>query len=407
MQRMILPGCPVLAPRGIPTKMLLFNVKRIEHTSSSARICLTHQDGLCDDDSEQMAWVAPQYARKEVDRAGSVLVSQLHSQGQWEALSSLRDAYGIISNWRSSHSYPLQALTMNLRQRAASVDQTALIAQRLKRISSIDAKLRDKPNMKLSQMQDIGGCRAVVKDIHCLDALVAKFERGRHQCWEFNKKFDYVKEPKRDGYRSVHLVYKYSNPSIERSMYNKLRIEVQLRTQLQHTWATALETVDAFTRQALKANRGRPDWARFFVLTGHSISSREGRNGVPGAPSDRHELIKELKQLCHSLNVIPTLLGWTKAIQITEDPSRKGHFYLLRLDFNSRRMNVLAFPKRDAARAAEEYSSAEEDYRNREDMLTVLVSVDSMDALRAAYPNYYLDTSLFVKLVQEDIDCVS
>jgi hypothetical protein len=363
---------------------------------------------MCEDDFDDMAWTVPKHPRKEVDRAGIVLVSPPATSNNfvpvdtWAVLDALHNSYSVINNWRSSHSYPLQVLTMNLRLRARSVDQDALIAQRLKRLSSIEAKLRDKFNMKLSQMQDIGGCRAVVKDIHCLDALISKFDRGKHTCWEFHKKFDYVKEPKPDGYRSVHLVYKYSNPVPARAMYNKLRIEVQLRSRLQHAWATALETVDAFTRQALKANRGRPDWARFFVLTGHSIATREGRNGVPGAPTNRDALIDELRSLCQKLNVIPTLMGWTKAVQFTGE-TRKGYFYLLRLDFSERKMNIQAFAKNASAYAAEEYASAEEAYRNRDDIQIVLVSVDSMDALRVAYPNYYLDTSAFVEIVQEDI----
>ena len=359
-----------------------------------------------------MPWAIPQYSRGEVDRAGKVLIGAVTDSpkisdhdpaaAMWARLDALRKSYDVINNWRSSHSYPLQVLTMNLRARVKSVDQDALIAQRLKCLSSIEAKLKDKSKMQLSQMQDIGGCRAVVRDIHCLDALVAKFDRGRHTCWEFHKKFDYVKNPKQDGYRSVHIVYKYANPTPERAMYSKLRIEVQLRSRLQHAWATALETVDAFTRQALKANRGRPDWARFFVLMGHSIASREGRNGVPGAPTNRDGLVAELKGLCKSLNVIPTLMGWTRAVQFTGE-TRKGHFYLLKLDFNERRMNIKAFAKNASALAAEEYADVEKANIDRQDVQIVLVSVDSLDALRAAYPNYYLDTTAFVEIVKEDI----
>lgn len=228
-----------------------------------------------DDDFLDMDWTLPKHKRGEVDRAGAALLDAIWKQDRENILD-------IVDNWRSSHNYPLHSLTMNLRTRARSVDQGALIAQRLKRLTSITSKLEREPAMKLSQMQDIGGCRAVVKDAHCLMALIAKFEKAKHQCWEFYKKYDYVNRPKSDGYRSVHLVYKYASDSKERAPYNKLRIEVQLRSRLQHAWATALETVDTFTRQALKANRGDPDWQRFFVLMGHSIALREGHNAVPG-----------------------------------------------------------------------------------------------------------------------------
>jgi (p)ppGpp synthase/HD superfamily hydrolase len=92
-----------------------------------------------------------------VDRAGSLLIEQDHPDG-----SELEEAYSVINNWRSSHSRPLYTFRIGLRRHAERVDQNALVAQRIKRLSSILLKLKLLPNMKLSQMQDIGGCRAVV-----------------------------------------------------------------------------------------------------------------------------------------------------------------------------------------------------------------------------------------------------
>ena len=43
-----------------------------------------------------------------------------------------------------------------------------------------------------------------------------------------------------------------------------LWIEIQLRTSLQHAWATVVETVDAFTNENLKFGAGSDDWKRFF-----------------------------------------------------------------------------------------------------------------------------------------------
>jgi hypothetical protein len=42
-------------------------------------------------------------------------------------------AYGIVADWRNIHGVPLKVVSRVLRQRALSVDQDALIAQRLKR----------------------------------------------------------------------------------------------------------------------------------------------------------------------------------------------------------------------------------------------------------------------------------
>ena len=56
---------------------------------------------------------------------------------------------------------------------------------------------------------------------------------------------DYVENPKDSGYRSIHYVYKYSSKA---DKYNGLKIELQIRTKLQHNWATAVETAGAMTR---------------------------------------------------------------------------------------------------------------------------------------------------------------
>ncbi|MBQ7074393.1 hypothetical protein IJM86_05100 [bacterium] len=47
------------------------------------------------------------------------------------------------------------------------------------------------------------------------------------------------------------MVYKYQNSYV--SEYNGLQIEIQIRTELQHIRATAVETVGIILQKALKA----------------------------------------------------------------------------------------------------------------------------------------------------------
>ena len=53
---------------------------------------------------------------KNIDDAGDVLRGELTSL-------TLDEALDIINNWRASHSYPLQAIKMMLRNRAHSIDK--------------------------------------------------------------------------------------------------------------------------------------------------------------------------------------------------------------------------------------------------------------------------------------------
>ncbi|WP_305461543.1 RelA/SpoT domain-containing protein [Photobacterium leiognathi] len=71
-----------------------------------------------------------------------------------------------------------------------------------------------------------------------------------------------MEEPKESGYRSYHLVYGYQNKKYEK--LNGLQIEMQIRTAVQHSWATAVEVVGAFTAQSLKSSQGNEKWLDFF-----------------------------------------------------------------------------------------------------------------------------------------------
>src|SRR5262249_11514776 len=156
----------------------------------------------------------------------------------------------VINNWRAAHSQPLVTFNMTLRSRSAKIDARALVAQRLKRLPSIEAKLRDRPSMRLTQMQDIGGVRAVLSTVSHVRELVRQYQEARTQHVLFGVD-DYIAAPKVDGYRSVHLIYRYQSDF--NAVYNGLYVEIQVRSRLQHAWATTVETVSILTGQALKS----------------------------------------------------------------------------------------------------------------------------------------------------------
>src|SRR5580704_5104351 len=105
-----------------------------------------------------MAFAIPQYTREEIKHAGDCLIAE--EKVIW--IANHDHMLAIINNWRSSHAFPLQSFKMTLLVRAKKVDSKAIVAQRLKRLPSIELKLRRFKDMRLSQMQDLGGCRAVV-----------------------------------------------------------------------------------------------------------------------------------------------------------------------------------------------------------------------------------------------------
>src|ERR1041385_4384880 len=329
-----------------------------------------------------MAWTRPLYSRRQVDVAGANLANNFVTLLQRYTSDSSDDVsvnyekffeeydrtLAIINNWRASHSLPLLTLKKALQYRAKKVDENAIIAQRLKRLFSISHKLERNAHMKLSQMQDIGGCRAVLRDVNQVDRLVTIYEesiaKNPHDRAECIETYDYIKHPKRDGYRSIHYVYKYRSKSPQHQCFNGLRIEVQLRSQLQHAWATAVETVSTFTGQALKSNVGDAEWKRFFALMGSAIALREDRPLVPETPEDEDALVDELRTLALQLRIEAVLSGWSQAVLIAGDWPMDAQAFLLVLDAKTKKVVVQGYRKNEMEKADEEYLKVEKENKD-------------------------------------------
>jgi hypothetical protein len=77
--------------------------------------------------------------------------------------------------------------------------------------------------------------------------------------------------------------------------------------------------------------------------------------------------------------------------------------FLLRLDPIQRTLNVKAYQREELDKAQKDYEQAEKETENDPNMQVVFVAVEDLDALRRAYPNYYIDTTGFIKAVDVEI----
>jgi hypothetical protein len=253
-------------------------------------------------------------------------------------------------------------------------------------------------------MQDIGGCRAVIRSVAHVDRLVSLYEaavaKNPTARAQFVKKYDYIAEPKRDGYRSVHLIFKYRSSAREKRPWNGLRIELQIRSRLQHAWATAVETVDIFTAQALKTGGGKEEWRRFFLLMAAAIAGFERRPSCPECPEDPVQLRNELRAAERNLNVTSALRSWTEAMNVLPPrTTRDAGVYLLYLDAAEDIAEITGFTDAEQAKASEAYLATERLIRDKPTAQAVLVSAGSVQALRTAFPNYFADTRVFLDAV--------
>ena len=336
-----------------------------------------------------MAWVKPQHSKTQATQAGKTLVDPTAEPAEHEA------AIATINNWRAAHSFPLNTFQVTLRSRARSVEPDPLIAQRLKRLPAIRAKLLRYPSMTLGGMQDVGGCRAVVGNVHRVELLVHAYSTS-YTSHELLRYKDYIKEPKTDGYRSYHLIYRYHSDYVDQQAWDGLQIEIQLRSRLQHAWATAVETVDFFTGQALKSSVGQQRWKDFFKLMGSALALRESTALVPGTPQDPQELATLLREASNELKVVSTLRAWGRAIRTLRKHTKGARYFLVSLNPDTRRIRVKGFTEAQAQGAATEYTATEKAIRKRPGAQAVLVGVQSYKALRQAYPSFFVDTELFI-----------
>lgn len=343
-----------------------------------------------------MSFALPQYSRGEVDEAGRVLLDV----ERWDEIDH---ALEVINNWRSSHSFPLNTFQTTLRNKGRRVDPDCLVAQRIKRLWSIQHKLERFPKMRLSQVQDIGGCRAVLSTIEEVRELVDAYKRSdlRHKLARVD---DYLETPQRSGYRGVHLIYKYLSDKKTKD-YNGLSIEMQVRSQFQHAWATAVETVGTFIKQALKSSMGEEDWLRFFALMGTAIAYQEGTRPVANTPEDYDSLLEELRHYVRKLDVASRLEAYGNALQFFEGAQQmNAHFFILELSGSARKTTVTSFAKNQLEEAQRKYLEVERRISNIVGSEAVLVSVDSVAALQKAFPNYFLDTRIFIGLMQDALE---
>jgi ppGpp synthetase/RelA/SpoT-type nucleotidyltranferase len=117
----------------------------------------------------------------------------------------------------------------------------------------------------------------------------------------------YIETPKPGGYRSHHFVLEFLGSSQDEAIYNGLRIELQIRTRLQHAWATAVEAVGLVRNEDLKAGEGDADWLRLFELMASEIAHLERCPLVPGTPEHVAARTREIKVLDKKLGAASML----------------------------------------------------------------------------------------------------
>lgn len=340
-----------------------------------------------------MTFESPLHSKTTVDKAGELLRKSLTEKVDIQELARAQD---ILSNWRASHSYVINTFQATPRDKTRKLNVECLIAQRLKRMPSILNKLRLRGTMRLSTMQDIAGIRVVVNTIEDVN-IIAEAYRQAAFLHSRMPEDDYIMQPKPSGYRSLHQIYKYKNA--RNPKYDGLFIELQIRTKVQHAWATAVETVDTFLKYSLKSSEGPEEWKNYFAQASSALANVEQCQLVPSFEDQSKQQAFAATCESHSrLGVHTKLQGYNLAASL---PLRsRGSYYLLDLDTLNSRLEYTTYGRDRLAEASAAYMDLEKRYSGSDEHQIVLVSAQSLSNLRRAYPNYFLDSHEYLKLIK-------
>ncbi len=255
--------------------------------------------------------------------------------------------------------------------------------------------------MQLARMQDIGGLRCVVGSMADLNKLVKNYETSRFTHETLPTK-NYIAQPKTDGYRSVHLIFRYKN--YRAPDYDGLALELQIRTKIQHAWATAVETMGTYLGQALKSGQGDLEWKQFFRTASAALALIEKTSAVPGFENtNRNEVYGRVAKLETDLNVLNKLRGFAIATDRINTDRGSGAYHLIVLNSQDRSVRLSPFPLARLEEANKAYALIEDQAKNGAPLEAVLVSAGPIDALKKAYPNYFLDTEVFIEQIERVI----
>lgn len=342
------------------------------------------------------------YSSSKISKAGITIISSTDKEEYSKAVETIND-------WRSLHLPVLDELKNEIVSLLLKRNiEIYLVSHRLKRFSSIQNKLDRNPESKLGTLQDIGGLRIVVPSMSVLNKALTIITENVPKNFELTKApVNYIENPKKSsGYRSVHFVFKYHS---DNSDIDGIKIELQVRTKLQHSWAMAVETAELITNSALKASQGDKEWMEFFKIVSSLFAIKEQSPILDEFIENGYDKRVLMKVLYH-LNEEHMFYDKLKALSFTTNFAKKDNYkdgyYILFINFESKTVKVKAFPKENEREASELYSRLEKGLDESKNAV-VLVSVPKIQELQEAYPSYFLDTTHFLKEVDKMIcDCI-
>ena len=319
-----------------------------------------------------------------------------------------------FDNFREAHNIIIKLFTIELKK--VNFSKQHLTASRNKRIETIISKLCRPEKPKLDRIHDIAGTRIIFENIKSLEDYIDILENTelvnfKEKINEDKNRYNYIKNPKSDGYRSIHKVFYYSS-NIPYSTLNEKRfnlenkkIELQLRTRLQHIWATTVEIYDIINKSNIKTgthNKLETKEGLFFKKCSLVFEGIES-NDVEKIKININEIFrdKDLVEIYNRLKGIKNI----KNIQLPKTLGSDEVFILI-TDLNKGKTTFFTTDpiekndKQDTFLINASYRRLEEKNTKGEYIL-VLLTLGDIKKLKNVYPNYFLNTNKFISILKK------
>jgi putative GTP pyrophosphokinase len=296
----------------------------------------------------------------------------------------------VIEEWRAAHRAVLNTFQAILHQRARNKNIT--VAQRHKRKKTVFDKLMRQPQMNLSRMDDVAGCRLIFRNIRELYEFRKEFHKARfkHKRRNDTDKYDYIKSPKLTGYRGIHDVYEYDVNSNVGKRLTGLYVEIQYRTLIQHAWATANEVLGSITESQPKFQRGDERITTAMTLASEILArAHEASKGALPNIDDR-ALVKKFLTAEKDIELLEMLRGLNP--ESKAETKNKNTILIFK---DGEALEVKSF--RDAPDALRGLFTLENEHP---DWDIVLVRAESSTDVRLAFKNYFSDARDFIELIE-------
>lgn len=224
-------------------------------------------------------------SRTKIDKSGLAL-----SKGKFKDEIEFIELEDAFDEYRKAHLKPLSETTLEIQRMLSNYGAKYYIAQRLKRKPQIVRKL-NRLSVRLTQLQDIGGCRIIVQKNQDVDNIFAFLsEKARSEAgFKIERVTDYREKGRDDtGYRSLHVIMERSD----------VLLELQIRSRIQHYWAESIERTSVIYGHYLKEKEGDPEVIDYFKhLSDVFYELEAGRE-----PSIQQKLqIDSLRQKCEAI----------------------------------------------------------------------------------------------------------